>query len=151
MNRCRLPWERGGAILRDLLLPVLSVRFSFQNEHSQDSVQTGSDTCPVLPRDTSDAEKNWSCCTSHLWEEEETCWQQEALLGVLPVPAHPALVTHCWGDGTDWLPRTHSARDTGASNTGAEPGLPHGFAQDPSRNPHCPRPRDRTELRAAFL
>lgn len=82
--------------LEDLLLAAFSVLLSFQNKDSEDSVQTGSDTCLALPWEMPEAETNGSWSISHPQEQAVSQQQQEALLcgpaGTFsPCPRHTLL------------------------------------------------------------
>lgn len=71
-NGASLTENGTGVILEDLLLPAVSVLFSFQNKNSQNSAQTRSAAALLFPYDMSDVE--WSI--SHLWEEEVVIQQE---------------------------------------------------------------------------
>lgn len=64
-NSASLTGNWTAVTLEDLLLPALSVLFSFQNKNLLNSAQTGSDAALLFPCNMSDVE--WSI--SPLWEE----------------------------------------------------------------------------------
>lgn len=94
-----------GVTLADLPLPALSVLFSFQNENSQDSAQTGSDTCPSSLEHVRCGEKWILEHLTSLRGGSADSMGPTAAGGSPSVRSCPVLTTHCWGDSADWPPQ----------------------------------------------